>query len=1284
MLKTEWLHDSNQCDVQYTSPLEKCKTEHYQLKLDSIWGQAVETNPVMIPIKYEIRDSAYIACIDSDEIVDTMTISDYSRKIARLLNGEERHTAGIHKRGSIKFHDILQKNHHTLPEVVYNANTRDDNLTSLFVQLKLPANTYIFANNIYPLYALGFSEEQIIFIEDIERITPPIPPELIHIQNRFAFSSVKSIYYAPGQHKTAVNRMPVNTVFGNLKWLSTDTFESVYYPAKREERYIDINQPILAPVRNTRSVSIPVISKAEKNMEIKTDEENSNKRRKFLKLKDWDSFATATKISARGQFDKRKLKPKPGESVADGKYDYWRTALVTHIIRTPLAPVFIPLDYLQFDERYEIITPLTQLMEDTKEYVKLAASAALTDFYNKLENAIISAISTTQNVPIKQALQRNKDVINQEKKAHELKQSTLIGDVSSRRDQLRDQIYNENSSNDNEGNDEVSSLGNTSIPQNGETPNIEDPKSMVQNSISPEEAASHSSLPPVAADQLTENDVRQLGDNVRHRKQLVSSRKEQLNKDKNRFLQNLEQSEGVIEESKNIWNEFMDVIRLTNNEETRSKATELTTLVGNKKKILESNQNVIGVFLSNEKITTLLPIAIGSVGKVHQQIQMYISMQTPPQLDALLLATKAKVEEDLGDIENDNAQINDMFTQIREISETIQEDYNYLNDMEKAMKEVNDDLAEGLNNYTTYVKIPEKTEEIDDDLQIEKKQIDDLLDELQEMSYHLSDEKDTASGNIAQANMLTNGIKNNLFKATVVYNDFLDAAKAEDFHSLASFVNKADEKLQKANTKLEKIVQFLTDIKNELNDGKAASAKTQVDNLKNISQRGELSFAIEQQIYSDLPKAEEYLTNIDSFTSTLHDINSTIENVKKNTADNYIRQISDIAVDMNSLYTRLNRGYVVQLPEALPTEITVKDFENVAEKPNVEGVNEGVVVSQVREDPGAQNRGGLPGNENRSVNDRGDGDGDGDSPGPQNGGESPSVNDGGDEVGNEGVNSPGPQNGGGSQSPSINNGGGGGNDNSPGPQNGENSQSPPINNGDGDEDMDIEEFDERTDPRFKTTKKYSIGFVHFENDPFLQTNYMTVTKDTEATEIVDMFKEHLNEPLLQTRSLNMAFKPTFTVNAEEEDYSIETQLLREENNSHLKINLYKSRFSNLLRLQSACDSYYSITIPANITKTFLSDNFTKVNPFINDFNNTLPLILTPVNAGLFNTFATNIGETSCLGLIEDSGRVKNPIPIIMRPADKERFTIKFYSTNLQEKFARHDTILYFHFIVDPL
>ena len=83
MLKTEWLHDSNQCDVQYTSPLEKCKTEHYQLKLDSIWGQAVETNPVMIPIKYEIRDSAYIACIDSDEIVDTMTISDYSRKIAR-------------------------------------------------------------------------------------------------------------------------------------------------------------------------------------------------------------------------------------------------------------------------------------------------------------------------------------------------------------------------------------------------------------------------------------------------------------------------------------------------------------------------------------------------------------------------------------------------------------------------------------------------------------------------------------------------------------------------------------------------------------------------------------------------------------------------------------------------------------------------------------------------------------------------------------------------------------------------------------------------------------------------------------------------------------------------------------------------------------------------------------------------------------------------------------------------------------------------------------------------
>ena len=153
MLKSQWLRNSNECDVEYTTPLEKCKDDYYQLKLDSIWTQTPETKPVVVPVNYEVYDGAYIACIDSNELVDTKLISQYCRNITSLLNAQGRFAAGRNQRESIKFHNILQSNHHTLPEALYN-NDASDVTDTRFFQLKLPANTYIFANNIYPLYAL--------------------------------------------------------------------------------------------------------------------------------------------------------------------------------------------------------------------------------------------------------------------------------------------------------------------------------------------------------------------------------------------------------------------------------------------------------------------------------------------------------------------------------------------------------------------------------------------------------------------------------------------------------------------------------------------------------------------------------------------------------------------------------------------------------------------------------------------------------------------------------------------------------------------------------------------------------------------------------------------------------------------------------------------------------------------------------------------------------------------------------------------------------------------------
>ena len=171
---------------------------------------------------------------------------------------------------------------------------------------------------------MGSSEDQIGEIEDITTVVPPIPRELVDIQNMYAFSSVKHIYYAPKEHHTVTNRMPVDVALGNLKWLNADTFESVYYPNRRNQRYVDATSAALPPVRQTRSVSTPQIVSVERKQEIKPDDDDADKRRKLLKFKDWDTLASGTQISissGRTPFDMTKLNPKRGESAEDGKYD---------------------------------------------------------------------------------------------------------------------------------------------------------------------------------------------------------------------------------------------------------------------------------------------------------------------------------------------------------------------------------------------------------------------------------------------------------------------------------------------------------------------------------------------------------------------------------------------------------------------------------------------------------------------------------------------------------------------------------------------------------------------------------------------------------------------------------------------------------------------------------------------------------------------------------------------------------------------------------------------------
>ena len=1311
ILKTKWEKNTNECSVEYVTPLEKCKDNYYNLKLDSVWAEASETRPVVVPVNYHIMDSGYIASIDSDEIVDSKPIKEYAQHITALLNGDFRNINGIHKRSSQKFFDILRNNHHTLPQAVFDANARDNEETSRYFRLKLPAKTYIFSNNIYSLYALGYSENQILYIENLEQYSNnSIPKELIDLQNRFAYSSVKSIYLAPIEQETVTNRMPVFTSPCNLKWLDDDTFESVYYPARRHLRFSEIHSPIPTNVRTVRTVSQPLFSKGELKREIKFDDTPDAKRRKLTLLRDWDNFAKNTQVTVRGRhpFDLQKLVPTSEETVDDVRYDYWRAALITHIAKTPVASVVIPNQYLEFSRKLELIKPLKQLMQDPKDYIKIAASAALKSYNELLKTKLEEAISASTRDAIKERLQRNLTSITEQARKDATNHETLVADVKLRRDNVEKEINEESENNINTSggvsdvdSDQVSGsssvLNNESIKPISQDPasvSEENATELPQTETGPSQEPSLLQPPVSLPDPstLTENDLRGLVKVVEVGKNLIYKRKNQLTLQFIDFKSKLEESSEIKKESKEIFNQFLDKIKIKT-VEANAEAVTLTENIKSKKENLQAKQSVIGIYKVNEKITSLFARTSESCTAVAQTLQNFIDNEnTPAALNSRLLASKVQVDTYNNDIDNYGSDISATFGSIDEIDEEIKEDIKYLEDMIKAMNEINAAIDAGNQHYTQYEKIDTSSEEIDG-LQIESSDIDDKIEELQSMSFALSNINDRAQEMVTQVDVSINKIKSNLAKSKEVYNNFLRRAGYASTAEYNEFVRQIEAEAGKGAKTIEAIEKNIEEINKELLLQKQATADAYVENLINVSKSGEISFDIEQELQTNIHRAQEYLQNIQQFTSNLQNNKSTLMTAKKQRAENYERQINELVLSLLSLTSQIERGEAVKLPEFLNPEVEIKNFEEVpsnASGNEVQGEGQnggtnnegsgGPAQPDEREDVVAGGTAGGDGGEDNEVLGGADPRGDEVAGGTAGGDGDAARGDGGED--NEVLGGTGPRG-------DVVAGGAAEGDGDA--ARGDADRGRDSVSEEEEEGNEIEqEYDERTEPDFNTRKKYVIGFIHFPNNPLPIKSYISVADDTSADDIINFFNETLDRPLLTTRSLNMSLKPTFSRNQlpnltfDENTYIIENSpALPSYNTSYLKINLNQPRFTKLMRLTSISNNFYSVIIFANKNMKLVSDNFESINPFKNDFDNTLPLILTPINAGLFNTYATGMGETSCLGLIEERGRVKNAIPITMRAADKEHFNIQFYTTSLEEKNALHDTILYFHFIIEP-
>ena len=91
-----------------------------------------------------------------------------------------------------------------------------------------------------------------------------------------------------------------------------------------------------------------------------------------------------------------------------------------------------------------------------------------------------------------------------------------------------------------------------------------------------------------------------------------------------------------------------------------------------------------------------------------------------------------------------------------------------------------------------------------------------------------------------------------------------------------------------------------------------------------------------------------------------------------------------------------------------------------------------------------------------------------------------------------------------------------------------------------------------------------------------------------------------------------------------------------------------------------------------------------MDPFKDIFSENLPLLVTAVNAGPTNSYFSGIGMSSSMGIIEKKGRVRDAVTVYMRPAQKERFLLYFYTPYLYEKFFEMPILLYFHFVIEPM
>ena len=272
----------NRCLLQFSNPLLNTK-QPYTLKLLKVFNRPPKDSNQDIEILVKIKDTPFFVHTEYILPEESAKISEATAEVVTKLKAN-------------RFLKELKQFQLNEPEATYKQASADDNFNDRFFNLKTSKCTYLFSNNKYILYMLGYDERDFYPVDltsdDTDQYFRDRLQETIDLET----TNCSTIYVVGHAIR---NRQLSNQKKGSLKWLANDTVKSIYFQSKRNERWSGGTRRLkrnLTPSRASASkrqrrqdISSLKISQIEReNTIIKDSDSREDKLKKVDQQGRWD------------------------------------------------------------------------------------------------------------------------------------------------------------------------------------------------------------------------------------------------------------------------------------------------------------------------------------------------------------------------------------------------------------------------------------------------------------------------------------------------------------------------------------------------------------------------------------------------------------------------------------------------------------------------------------------------------------------------------------------------------------------------------------------------------------------------------------------------------------------------------------------------------------------------------------------------------------------------------------------------------------------------------------